>query len=205
MTNVVPIVSKLYCCASETVFVVRRRPNVVNGGGFVVSECGSQRVVFRVDGCGVHGTKGELLLRDANADALLLMRRKRGMVEALSIYKNWKGYSLEYEGLQNLVFSLKEPNSCLVKNNGIQISTEPRVDSKKSRDFEISGYFPAKNCSIVDTSGNIVAQVGVKKEVEKLMESKDLYHVVVKPGIDQAFVFGVIAILDYIYGESTRC
>ncbi|KAK9230163.1 hypothetical protein WN944_023130 [Citrus x changshan-huyou] len=36
------------------------------------------------------------------------------------------------------------------------------------------------------------------------MESKDLYHIVVKPGIDHAFIAGVIATLDYIYGESTR-
>jgi len=43
------------------------------------------------------------------------------------------------------------------------------------------------------------------KEVEELVENKDLYHVVVKPGMDQAFVFGVIAILDHIYGESTHC
>jgi len=43
------------------------------------------------------------------------------------------------------------------------------------------------------------------KEVEELMENNDLYRVVVKPGMDQAFVFGVIAILDYIYGESTNC
>lgn len=45
----------------------------------------------------------------------------------------------------------------------------------------------------------------MKKEVEELMESKDLYHVMVKPGIDQAFVFGIIGVLDYIYGESTYC
>lgn len=45
----------------------------------------------------------------------------------------------------------------------------------------------------------------MKKEVEKVMAGKDLYQVVVKPGIDQAFVFGVIAILDYIYDGSTRC
>lgn len=46
-------------------------------------------------------------------------------------------------------------------------------------------------------------QIGAN--VQELMASKDLYNVVVKPGIDQAFVFGVIATLDYIYGESTRC
>ncbi|TKY72875.1 LURP-one-related 6 [Spatholobus suberectus] len=203
--STMPIISKLYCSSSQTVLGVRRRPHVVNGGGFVVTDCSGQRVVFRVDGCGIHGTKGQLILRDGEGDALLLMRRKGGMVEALSIYKKWKGYSLDYEGLQNLVFSLKEPNSCLVKSNGIRISTEPRAASNKGWDFEIRGYFPDRSCSIVDNRGNVIAQVGVNKEVEKLMESKDLYHVVVKPGMDQAFVFGVIAILDYIYGESTYC
>lgn len=38
-----------------------------------------------------------------------------------------------------------------------------------------------------------------------MKEVEDFYHVVVKPGMDQAFVFGVIAILDHIYGESTDC
>ena len=63
------------------------------------------------------------------------------------------------------------------------------------------------NLCVVLSCGFFVyeVQVGVKKEVQELMASKDLYHVVVQPGIDQAFVFGVIATLDYIYGESTRC
>lgn len=82
------------------------------------------------------------------------------MVEALSIYKKWKGYSLDYEGSQNLVFRLKEPYSCLVKNKEIRISTEPKATtSNKGWDFEIRGYFPDKSCSIVDTRGNVVAQV----------------------------------------------
>ncbi|XWS17499.1 hypothetical protein CRYUN_Cryun33cG0073100 [Craigia yunnanensis] len=202
--NTMPvIISKLYCSSSQVVLVVRRRPHVVNGGGFVVTDC-SQKVVFKVDGCGVLGTKGELVLRDGNGDALLLIRQKGGMVEALSIHKKWKGYTFDYEGSQKLVFTLKEPRSCLAKNNAIRISIEPKGSSKEC-DFEIKGYFPDRNCSIIDSIGNIVAQIGVKKEVDELMASKDLYHVAVKPGIDQAFVFGVIAVLDYIYGESTRC
>lgn len=49
-------------------------------------------------------------------------------------------------------------------------------------------------------------QIGIRKDVEEMMMGKkDLYHVIVKPGIDQAFVFGVIAVLDYIYDGSTRC
>ena len=74
--NTMPVlISKLYCSSSQVVLVVRRRPHVVNGGGFVVTDC-SQKVAFRVDGCGVLGTKGELVLRDGNGDALLLIRQK---------------------------------------------------------------------------------------------------------------------------------
>ncbi|KAF5481703.1 hypothetical protein F2P56_002336 [Juglans regia] len=203
--NMIPIISKMYCSSSKVLLIVRKRPHVISGGGFVVTDY-SQKVIFRVDGCGILGRKEELILRDGGGDALLLIRRKQAaMVEVLSLYKNWRGYTSDYEGSQKLVFSLKEPNSFLVKNNVMRISTEPRV-SKKDWDFEIKGYFPDRDCSIVDTKGNIVAQMaGGKKEVPGLMTSNDLYHVVVQPGIDQAFVFGVIAILDYIYGESTRC
>ncbi|KAE8731978.1 Protein LURP-one-related 6 [Hibiscus syriacus] len=195
-----PVISKLYCSYSQVVFVARRTPHVVNGGGFAVTNC-SQLVVFWVDGCGILGTKGEIVLRDMEGDALLL---KRGRVEALSIHKRRKGYTSDYKGTKKLVFTLKEPRSCLAKNDAIRISTEPK--RSKNWDFEINGYFPERDCSIIDSVSNIVPLViGVKKEVEEVMASKDLYHVVVKPGTGQDFVFGVIAVLDYIHGESTRC
>lgn len=80
------------------------------------------------------------------------------MVEALSIYRKWKGYTLDYEGSQDqLVFCLKEPNSCLARTHAIRISTKARQN--KDRDFEIKGYFPDKDCSIVDSRGNTMAQV----------------------------------------------
>lgn len=78
------IISKLYCSASQVVLGVRRRPRVINGGGFVVTDC-SQKVVFKVDGCGVLGTKGELIVRDGDGSALLLIRRK---VNTLNFLRN---------------------------------------------------------------------------------------------------------------------
>lgn len=75
-STMMPIISKLYCSSSQRVLVVRRRPHVVTGGGFVVTDCTTHQVVFRVDGCGILGAKGELILRDSHGDALLLMRRK---------------------------------------------------------------------------------------------------------------------------------
>ncbi|XP_065850799.1 protein LURP-one-related 6 [Euphorbia lathyris] len=198
------IISKLYCENREVVLVIRERPNVVNGGGFVVTDC-AQNVVFRVDGCGVVGKNGQLILRDTNSHPLLLICRKRGMVQAVSLDKKWKGYSkMEYEKKEKEVFSIKESQSCFLRNHSITICLHPRI-SNKDWDFEITGFFPDRDCSIVDFLGNIIAQIGMKKEAKEVMRSKDLYHVVVKAGIDQAFVVGVISVLDYIYCQSTRC
>lgn len=202
-----PIVSKMYCSSSQVVLVVRQRPQAVGGGGFVVTNCG-QRVVFQVDGCGILGKRGELILRDGDGDAILLIRKlKGGLVQALNIQKKWKGY-YDYEGFEKSIFSIKEPNqnSCFPTSNTVRISIEPKVTGQvRDWNFEVKGYFPDKNCSIVDSQGNIVAQIGVKEEIEKVMTNKNLYHVIVQPGIDQAFVFGVIAVLDYMYHESTWC
>lgn len=73
--NMIPIISKTYCSSSQVVLVVRKRPHVISGGGFVVTDY-SQKVIFRVDGCGIIGRKEELMLRDSGGDALLLIRRK---------------------------------------------------------------------------------------------------------------------------------
>ncbi|KAJ9183736.1 hypothetical protein P3X46_007548 [Hevea brasiliensis] len=145
---------------------------------FLVRERPLVKIVFRVDGCGVVGKQGT------------------GRNCSGPKHKKWKGYSFDCEGLQKLVFSLMKQKSFLIRINEIRVSAEPRRN-RRDWDFKIKGYFPDRDCSIVDYSGNI--------EVKEVMTSKDLYQVLVKPGIDQAFVFGVIAILDYIYGESTRC
>ncbi|KAK3438671.1 hypothetical protein EUGRSUZ_C03324 [Eucalyptus grandis] len=206
------IVSKVYCSPVEAALVVRRRPHAVSGGGFVVTDCSSTRVIFRVDGCGVLGTSSELVVRDGDGDTLLLIRRKAGgIIEAMSIHKKWKGYIYDYEGAQKLVFSIKEPHStssisCFSgssSSSAIKISLEPRKINGPDGIFHIKGHFPDRDCSIVDSGGNPIAQI--QKEMGELMASKDVYRVIVRAGIDQAFVCGVIAVLDHIYGESTVC
>ncbi|KAK1354951.1 LURP1-related protein domain containing protein [Heracleum sosnowskyi] len=195
-----PIIGKNFCSSSQVVLKVRKRPHVVNGGGFVVTDC-THRVIFRVDGCGVLGRKDELLLRDGNGNALLLIRKKGGLVEAISIYRQWRGYTVEFKGSDRPLFRVKQPNLHIVNQNLIKISTDANEYQNKRRDFEIKGYFPDRECSIVDSKGSVIAEVAL----EEITAINDLYRVVVNPGIDQAFVIGVIAVLDYIYDGSTRC
>lgn len=70
------VVSKVFCSNYEVVLVVRSRPHVVNGGGFIVTNNCTQNVVFKVDGCGILGKKDEVILRDSDGHTLLLIRKK---------------------------------------------------------------------------------------------------------------------------------
>ncbi|CAN8270650.1 unnamed protein product [Cochlearia groenlandica] len=189
------VVSKLHCSSVEEVMTVRRRPHVVNGGGFVVTDS-KEKIVFKIDGCGVLGTRGELVLRDSHGHELLIVHKKGGMLQALSIHNKWRGYTYDYKGDSKPVFTLKDPKhpSCFSITGSIRISVQP-----ENCYFDVRGYFPDRDCSIVDSTGNVIARVG------EWIGTKDIYKVAIEANVDKAFVVGVIAVLDYIYGESTTC
>ncbi|GFP97840.1 isocitrate dehydrogenase [NAD] catalytic subunit 5 mitochondrial [Phtheirospermum japonicum] len=63
--------------------------------GFVVADC-SQRVVFWVNGRGILGQKDELILRDDEGNTLLLIRRKGGIIEAVSLTRQCIPRVVEY-------------------------------------------------------------------------------------------------------------
>ncbi|KAJ8464237.1 hypothetical protein OPV22_026789 [Ensete ventricosum] len=198
-TTLLPVVSKTFCSNSQTVLMIRKRPRNINGGGFVVMNT-NQHIVFAVDGCGVLGVSGECMIRDGDGNSLLVIRRKGGVLQALSFNDQWRGYLMEYELPSKLVFSLHEQKSRIMMNSSTtRIYIEPKKN--KSWDFEVRGSFLERACIIRDRRGNVVAEVGKKD----MMASKEFYVVVVQPSYDQAFVVAVIAILDYINGESTRC
>jgi len=73
--RLMPIVSKIFCSQSPKTLMVRKRPHVVNGGGFVVTDC-SPKTIFSVGGCGVTGAKGELIIRDEDGSSILRIQKK---------------------------------------------------------------------------------------------------------------------------------
>ncbi|KAJ6848355.1 protein LURP-one-related 6-like [Iris pallida] len=202
-SNLVPVVSKIFCASSQTALTVRKRPQVVNGGGFVVLN-GRNSVVFSVVGCGVLGANGELILKDGDGAPILYIRKKGGMLQALSAHNRWRGYLMEFGRPSKPVFSLREPRQLAVSSHRIKISVEPK-GRNGDWDYAVEGSFDEKAFSIADRKGNVVAKVGSGEEKAAVAASKDFYRVVVQPGYDQAFVVGVIAVLDNIHGESTTC
>ncbi|XP_051131235.1 protein LURP-one-related 6-like [Andrographis paniculata] len=218
-TMISPIVSKLYCAPSDVVLMIRRRPKVVNGGGLVASDCSADDdggPAFRVDCGGGVGRKEEMVLRDGDGNALLLIRRNGSMVEAVSMRRQWRGMSMgmksninykkkNNELVQKLVFTLKQPrHSCLcfgMRSKRISIDCH-------GRSFQVLGDFPGRCCTIVDSRGDVLAQIGMRKEMKTKQQvvqgGRDVYGVEIKAGMDQAFVCGIIAVLDCIYDGSSR-
>lgn len=92
----------------------------------------------------------------------LLLLLQGGIVEAVSITRKWKGYKTDFLGPQKLVFTLKEPiTMCLLNKNSIRICIESKELSNYG-DFEIIGDFSDKDCSIVNSRGDPIAQVLVE-------------------------------------------
>ncbi|GJN27481.1 hypothetical protein PR202_gb15509 [Eleusine coracana subsp. coracana] len=199
MNNSIPVVSKIFCSSTPTMLMIRRRPIVVNGGGFVVTDL-NHNVIFVIDGCGILGSKRELMVKDGEGEPILFVSRKVGIVQALSTRNKWNGYSMDYQGKDKLVFSLTDPKSCIATSTPMRIHIEP-MRHCTNWDYEIGGSFADRDCRIIDCTGKTVAQMGKKD----LIGGKDFYHVEVQAGCDQAFIIGVMAILDNINGESTRC
>lgn len=80
-------------------------------------------------------------------------------MEALSLTRQWKGFTYDFVGSHKLVFTLKEPmNSCFSNKNPIRIAIESKEWSGYGH-FEVRGDFPGRSCSIVNSRGDIVAQV----------------------------------------------
>jgi hypothetical protein len=65
---------------------------------------------------------------------------------------------MDYQGKNKLVFSLTDPKLCTAQGAPIRIHIEPKRHCK-NWDFEIGGSFADRDCTIVDCTRKIVAQV----------------------------------------------
>lgn len=176
-SNVMPVISKIYCSSSPTTLTVRKRPHVINGGGFVVMNAG-HGVVFVVEGCGILGVKGELALKDGDGGLILSISKRvaslgllglvsldvdvvlsvsqGGIAQALSTRRRWSGYLTDFEGRKKSVFGLTDPKCPM--SNAIRIHLESSGHGG-GWDFQVHGSFVDRTCTIEDYSGDIVAQV----------------------------------------------
>lgn len=200
-----PVVSKQFCSALQSEFLVRKRPCAVNGGGFVVTDRAGGNEVFRVEGCGPL-VKHQAVLKDGEGKPILTLKRKVGVVEVFSFHKQWKGFVRDEinDGQEKPIFKVTASSLSCSENHPIRVSLTNPSNHKKRPEYEIVGSFTERACGIYDDSNSIVAEVKVNNSITNVMGiMKDIYSVVVQPGVDQAFVFGLVAVLDKITGDDS--
>ncbi|GLJ13734.1 hypothetical protein SUGI_0219190 [Cryptomeria japonica] len=189
-----PVVGKEFCSPLLTILTVRKKPLVFSEGGLTVTESSTGQIVFRVEGRGP-SSKNRLVLMDSLGKPLLTLRRK-----GFAMCNHWWGFSGEkYDG-QEPIFSVKKP-LIFSKSGDMEVFLGPNI-KKKQADYTVQGSYKERYCKIYNGTTTIVAEVKRKFATSDVMLSRDVFSVVVKMGVDQAFIMGLIVILHQISGEN---
>lgn len=188
-----PVVGEEFCSSSLTVLTVRKKALSFSGGGFIVTNSCTGEIAFRVDGRGLSSTN-KMILMDPLGKPLLTLHRK-----AFRILHHWYGFHGETCHGQKPIFSVSK--SSMFSKNELAEAFEGSSRGKKHPDYKVLGNYSERHCSIYNGLGTLVAEVKRKFATSEVMLSKDVFNVVVKAGIDQAFMMGVIVILHQMSGE----
>ncbi|GLJ13731.1 hypothetical protein SUGI_0219150 [Cryptomeria japonica] len=188
-----PVVGEEFCSSSVTVLTVRKKDLVFSRGGFIVTNSCTGQIAFRVDGRDLSSTN-KLILMDPLGKPLLTLHHK-----AFRILHRWYGFHGEACDGQKAIFRVRK--SSMFSKNEVAEALVGSTRGKKHSDYKVLGNYSERHCSIYNGVGTLVAEVKRKFAASDVMLSKDVFNVVVKAGIDQAFMMALIVILHQMSRE----
>ncbi|KAH9314012.1 hypothetical protein KI387_022639, partial [Taxus chinensis] len=119
---------------------------------------------------------------------------------ALTLQNLWYAFTGEKCDGQKPIFGVRK--SQIFNRNTVAEVFVGSKRGKKHSDYKVLGYYRERHCSIYSSLGAIVAEVRRKFGASQVMLSKDVFSVVVKQGIDHAFIMGLLVILDQMTREN---
>uniref|UniRef100_A0A0C9S982 TSA: Wollemia nobilis Ref_Wollemi_Transcript_8676_899 transcribed RNA sequence n=1 Tax=Wollemia nobilis TaxID=56998 RepID=A0A0C9S982_9CONI len=175
-----------FCSDSTTIFTVWKKSLLFNSKGFTVFDA-SGNLVFRVDNYASNACN-EIELMDHAGNVLITLRRKR-----FSMRNRWEAFRGD----------LRKPTFTLTKSSRFSNKITANVfmnagGQRKQWDYQIQGGFSKPSCTVFSASGDVIAEVKRKEAKSNVMLGDDVFSLVVQPGADQAFVMGLVIILDQI-------
>lgn len=181
-----------YVFEEETQLTVFKTSIFFPGDGFCVYDCKEGKLIFRVDSYGYDvRDRDELVLMDALGKCLLTVRRKRP-----SLHQRWEGFQGERSEGQKPIFSVRR--SSIIGRASITVD----VYGDPDEEYQIEGSFSQRCCTFCNASGETVAEIKRKVDASKnVVLGKDVFTLLVKPGVDAAFLMGLVLILDHIDGD----
>nr|XP_009410485.1 PREDICTED: protein LURP-one-related 8-like [Musa acuminata subsp. malaccensis] len=155
------------------------------------------RLAFRVDN---YSRKhkcfaGQLLLMDANGKALMALRPR-----ILSMHDRWSGFKGE-DGLdpkcRTHVFSMKR-RSILQGRDKAEVYMDSPDDRSSLPHFKTEGCFRRRDCKILDSNGEEVAQISHKKVNRSVTLGDDVFSLIIQPYTDTELIMAFLVIMDRI-------
>jgi len=182
--------------ASATALTVWKKSLVFSCRGFTVFDS-TGNLVFRVDNY-PSDPKDEILLMDAAGMAIFTMRRKR-----LSLQKEWHGFSGEFRDAKIPLFVVKRMPSLLISTKNLaevyMCSESAKMKKKKQQaDYRVEGCYAKRSFTLLNNFNEVVAEVKPKQVRSDITLGGEVFNLTVRPGYDQAFVMGLIIVLDQI-------
>jgi len=175
---------------SATALTIWKKSLVFSCNGFTVFNS-SGNLVFRVDSY-PSDPKGEVLLMDAAGRALLTMRRKR-----LSLQNEWQGFPGEFRDAQNPLFVVRRASLRISSKNTAEVYVRSSAKSKKPS-YRVEGCYAERSFTLLNSFNEVVAEVKPKQVRSDIRLGGDVFNLTVRPGYNQAFVMGLIIVLDEI-------
>jgi len=175
---------------SATALTIWKKSLVFSCNGFTVFDS-SGNLVFRVDNY-PSDPKDELLLMDAAGRALLTMRRKR-----LSLQNEWQGFPGEFRDAQKPLFVVRKASLRISSKNLADVYMRSSAKSKKPG-YRVEGCYAKRSFTLLNSFNEVVAEVKPKQVRSDIRLGGDVFNLTVRPGYNQAFVMGLIIVLEQI-------
>jgi len=181
---------------SSTALTVWRKSLVFSCNGFTVFDS-TGNLVFRVDNY-PSDPQDEVVLMDAAGMALLTMRRKR-----LSLQQEWQGFLGEFPDAPKPLFVMRKASSLLIPTKSLaevyMCSSAKKNKKKKAAhcDYRVEGCYSKRSFTLFNSFNEVVAEVKRKQaRSDEITLGADVFSLTASPGYDQAFVMGLIIVLD---------
>lgn len=178
------VVRQRYCLQNAAQY---RLENELMSKAWTITDAVGE-VVFRVRGKKVDWVKSKRELIDDNGNVVVYMEEKPWTLKNV-----WKAYS---PGESEPLFTLKSSSAFSFKPKvNIFLSTNT---AQKTPDYTVDGGFLAKKCRIY-FGDELVAEVTREASLKNIIITKSIFNAIIYPGVDIAFIFSIIIIVDKIY------
>lgn len=183
-TRLAAVVRQRYCLQNAAQY---RLENELLSKAWTITDAKGE-VVFRVRGKKVDWYKSKRELVDESGNIVVYMEEKPWALKNV-----WRAFA---PGGSEPLFTLKSTSAFSFKPN-VNIFL-PSNTAQKQPDYTIEGGFLAKRCRIY-FGEELVAEVTREASLKNIIITKSIFNIIVYPGVDVAFIFSIIIIMDKIY------